>query len=46
MVFAFFCKAVATGEVTVVRDVETQRFYDGRTFLEVHDIIFILVRCK
>ena len=33
MIFAFFCKAVATGKVTIVGDVQTERFYHCLTVL-------------
>ena len=46
MIFAFFCKAVATGKVAVMCNVQAQSFDYSRTFLEVHNIIFVFIFCK
>ena len=46
MIFAFFCKAVATGKVAVVCNVQAKCLYNCRTFLKVHNVIFVFVFCK
>ena len=43
MILALFRKAVATGKVAVMGNVQTERFYYGLTFLEIHDVIFVFI---
>ena len=46
MIFAFFCKAIATGKVAVMCNMKAKCLYNCRTFLKVHNVIFIFVFCK
>ena len=46
MIFALFCKAVLTGEVTVMGNVQAQCLDYSLALFEIADIFFIDVFCK
>ena len=46
MILSFFGKAVTAGKITVMGNMQAQRFYNRLTVFEIKDIIFINIRGK
>ena len=46
MIFAFLCKAITAGKITVMGDMQAKCLDHGRTFFKVHNAVFIHILCE